>query len=253
VFKKSHEDLACKNASIASQQSALACAKDSSTTKPWQPAMDLFESADREVREELLLPGASVLRNFALSRADSLMAAIEGVLREAPLRNMSTPGGLTMSVEMSNCGVLGWVSDRRGYRYSRLDPLSGRPWPKLPEAFASLAAEAAARAGFAGFKADACLINRYCPGARMGLHQDRDEQDFEAPIVSLSLGLPAIFLFGGGKRSEKSLSVPLAHGDVVVWGGPARQNFHGVRPLMVGEHSLTGPYRFNLTLRKAGA
>jgi DNA oxidative demethylase len=215
--------------------------------------MDLFESTDTEVREELLLPGASVLRNFALSRVEPLMIAIEEVLRLAPLRNMITPGGSTMSVEMSNCGALGWVSDRHGYRYAALDPLSSRPWPVLPEAFARLAVEAAASAGFPGFKADACLINRYCPGARMGLHQDRDEQDFEAPIVSVSLGLPAAFLFGGKVRSDRPLSVPLAHGDVVVWGRSARQNFHGVRPLKVGEHALTGSYRYNLTLRKAGA
>jgi DNA oxidative demethylase len=218
-----------------------------------QPAMDLFESVDTDIREERLLPGTTVLRNFALTCADSLMAAIEQVLGQAPLRNMTTPGGSTMSVAMSNCGALGWISDRRGYRYTALDPLSGRPWPKLPEAFAGLAAEAAARAGFAGFQADACLINRYCAGARMGLHQDRDEQDFEAPIVSVSLGLPAVFLFGGQTRSDKVLSVPLAHGDVIVWGGPVRQNFHGVRPLKVGEHALTGPYRYNLTLRKAGS
>jgi DNA oxidative demethylase len=218
-----------------------------------QPVMDLFESVDTELREEFLLPGASVLRNFALSRAEALMVAIEQVLGQAPLRNMTTPGGSTMSVAMSNCGALGWISDRRGYRYTARDPLGDLPWPALPLVFARLAAEAAARAGFADFRADACLLNRYSPGARMGLHQDRDEQDFDAPIVSVSLGLPAMFLFGGATRSDKPLSVPLAHGDVVVWGGPARQNFHGVRPLKVGEHALTGPYRYNLTLRKAGA
>jgi DNA oxidative demethylase len=235
------------------QESAYPCVKTSLMISTRQPAMDLFESVDTDIREELLLPGASVLRNFASSRAVSLMAAIEQVIGQAPLRNMTTPGGSTMSVAMSNCGALGWISDRRGYRYTARDPLSDRPWPKLPEALAGLATEAAATAGFVGFEADACLINRYCPGARMGLHQDRDEQDFDAPIVSVSLGLPAVFLFGGVTRSDKPLSVPLAHGDVVVWGGAARQNFHGVRPLKVGEHALTGPYRYNLTLRKAGA
>ena len=157
-----------------------------------------------------------------------------------------------MSVQMSNCGLLGWVSDRGGYRYSTVDPVTNVPWPHMPELFSVLASDAAAMAGYRGFKADACLINRYAPGARMGMHQDRDEKDFRAPIVSVSLGLPAIFLFGGDARNEKPVSVPLGHGDVVVWGGTARQRFHGVRPIRDGDHALTGSFRFNLTLRKAG-
>ncbi len=214
--------------------------------------MDLFDAIHPDIREERLLPGALVLRNFASRHAASLLLAIEHVLQQAPLRNMITPGGSTMSAQMSNCGLLGWVSDRRSYRYSKLDPQTGNSWPDMPEIFSELATDAATMAGFAGFNADACLINRYAPGARMGLHQDRDEQDFLAPIVSVSLGLPAVFLLGGDTRSEKPLTVPLAHGDVVVWGGPARQRFHGVRPIKQGEHALTGTCRLNLTLRKAG-
>jgi alkylated DNA repair protein (DNA oxidative demethylase) len=157
-----------------------------------------------------------------------------------------------MSVAMSNCGTLGWLSDRRGYRYDRIDPESGRPWPALPDSFAALARRAAAQAGFEGFVPDACLINRYAPGARLSLHQDRDEREPVHPIVSVSLGLPATFLFGGARRSDRALRVPLVHGDVVVWGGPARLHYHGVLPVPDGEHPLTGPWRINLTLRRAG-
>ncbi len=215
-------------------------------------SMDLFESMDAEVRSEPLAAGAMLLRQFARSREARLLAEIDSVLQKSPLRNMITPGGSTMAVQMSNCGALGWISDRRGYRYSGVDPLSGRPWPDMPALFGELAAEAAAAAGFPDFLADACLVNRYEPGMGLSLHQDRDEQDFGAPIVSVSLGIPALFLFGGDTRSDKPIALPLAHGDVVVWGGPSRLRFHGVRPLKPAVHPLTGPYRFNLTLRKAG-
>jgi alkylated DNA repair protein (DNA oxidative demethylase) len=164
---------------------------------------------------------------------------------------MVTPGGFPMSVAMSNCGIAGWVSDRTGYRYERTDPETGRPWPDMPYAFGRLAADAAERAGFPGFAPDACLINRYVPGARLTLHQDKNERDFGQPIVSVSLGLPAIFLWGGQTRAERPRRVPLVHGDVVVWGGPARKAFHGVLELAPGEHRLTGPVRYNLTFRKA--
>jgi alkylated DNA repair protein (DNA oxidative demethylase) len=180
-----------------------------------------------------------------------LLAALELTVVQAPLRFMSTPGGYRMSVAMTNCGAAGWVTDRSGYRYDGIDPLSGCPWPAMPAAFADLASEAASRAGFGDFSPDACLINRYEPGARLSLHQDRNERDFEAPIVSVSLGLPAVFLFGGLKRSDRPRRVPLLHGDVVVWGGPARLNFHGVMPVKEGQHPLLGPYRVNLTFRKA--
>ena len=156
-----------------------------------------------------------------------------------------------MSVAMTNCGEAGWVTDRSGYRYDAIDPLTGRPWPAMPSAFTDLACAAAATAGFSDFSPDACLVNRYEPGARLSLHQDRNERDFNAPIVSVSLGLPAVFLFGGAQRSARPRRVPLVHGDVVVWGGPARLNFHGVMPLKEGHHPLLGPCRMNLTFRKA--
>jgi alkylated DNA repair protein (DNA oxidative demethylase) len=156
-----------------------------------------------------------------------------------------------MSVAMTNCGGIGWVTDRTGYRYDALDPESGKPWPAMPSSFRELAGQAAAQAGFDRFSPDACLINRYQPGARMSLHQDKDELDFGAPIVSVSLGLPAIFLFGGLKRSDKASRFRLQHGDIAVWGGPARLLFHGVAPLADGEHPVMGRQRINLTFRKA--
>jgi alkylated DNA repair protein (DNA oxidative demethylase) len=157
-----------------------------------------------------------------------------------------------MSVAMSNAGALGWVSDRRGYRYEALDPESGKPWPPMPEVFTRVATAAAFRAGFAGFLPDACLINRYEPGTRLSLHQDRDERDFSHPIVSVSLGIPAVFLFGGPHRADPVRRVPLAHGDIVVWGGPARLNHHGVLALKPNHHAVLGEVRINLTFRRAG-
>jgi len=203
-------------------------------------------------RAPALAPGAVLLGAFALPLQAELLDAIDRVAAGSPFRHMLTPGGRHMSVAMTNCGALGWISDRGGYRYAALDPQSGRPWPAMPESFLELAASAAKRAGFAGFVPDACLVNRYEPGARLTLHQDRDERDFSAPIVSVSLGLPAVFLFGGERRTDRPQKVALAHGDVVVWGGPARLRFHGVLPLADGNHPLTGRHRINLTLRRAG-
>ena len=200
----------------------------------------------------MLATGAVLLPGAALDDAPALLAAIRDVLARAPLRQMVTRGGFKMSVAMSNCGALGWVSDRRGYRYSPIDPDSGQPWPAMPAVLQDLATDSAARAGFAGFVPDACLINRYAPGARMALHQDRDEADFDQPIVSLSLGLPAVFLFGGFERGDRPARIPLGHGDVLVWGGPARLRFHGVLPVKDGTHPATGACRLNLTFRKAG-
>ncbi|MDM0030872.1 DNA oxidative demethylase AlkB [Variovorax sp. J22P271] len=212
--------------------------------------LDLFEP-DAPSRGPLA-PGAVVLRRFACRHDAALLAAVQAVTAQAPFRHLVTPGGFTMSVAMSNCGALGWVSDRSGYRYDPIDPDSGRPWPAMPAAFAALAAQAASEAGFEGFVPDACLVNRYLPGTRLSLHQDRNERDLRQPIVSVSLGLPALFQFGGPTRSDRPRRVPLAHGDVVVWGGPARLNFHGVLPLKEGEHPLLGASRINLTFRKAG-
>ncbi|GGY24227.1 DNA oxidative demethylase AlkB [Paludibacterium paludis] len=211
---------------------------------------DLFGGPPGEA--ERIGAGSALLRGFALPSAADLVAAVDAVISAAPFRRMSTPGGQAMSVTMSNAGALGWITDRRGYRYSPVDPQSGRPWPPLPGCVLSLGRAAAALAGYEDFVPDACLINRYEPGSRMSLHQDRDEKDFDAPIVSISLGLPAVFLFGGLSRSERTARVTLAHGDVLVWGGPDRLRFHGVMPLGAGEHPVTGACRINLTLRKAG-
>ena len=204
------------------------------------------------MRHEHLAPGAMVLRQFAAPEEAALLAGIEGVTVHAPFRHMITPGGFRMSVGMTNCGPLGWVTDKTGYRYDAVDPVSGLPWPPMPDVFRRLATGAAANAGFNEYVPDACLVNRYEPGTRLSLHQDRNERDFGAPIVSVSLGLPAVFLFGGARRQDRPLRVRLESGDVVVWGGPARLTFHGVAPLAEGEHPLTGRHRINLTFRRAG-
>ncbi|MEP7102102.1 MAG: DNA oxidative demethylase AlkB [Burkholderiales bacterium] len=214
---------------------------------------DLFDALDdAEPAAEPLAVGAMLLRGFARPVQDELLADVRAVIAAAPLRHLITPGGQRMSVAMTNCGALGWLSDRRGYRYDPIDPACGAPWPSMPASFMRLAAQAASRAGFEGFVPDACLINRYAPGAKLSLHQDRDEQDYGAPIVSVSLGLPAVFLFGGLKRVDKAQRTQLRHGDVVVWGGPSRLRFHGVLPLADGEHPLLGRHRINLTFRRAG-
>ncbi|CAL76409.1 Alkylated DNA repair protein alkB [Bradyrhizobium sp. ORS 278] len=213
---------------------------------------DLFDGLDAGPARELLAPGALLLRGFARPLETELLAAIEMITAQAPFRRMVTPGGHQMSVAMTNCGALGWVTDRSGYRYDAVDPESGQPWPAMPPLFRQIAENAAREAGFPGFAPDACLINRYEPGAKMSLHQDRDERDVGAPIVSVSLGLPATFLFGGLRRTDKTQRYRLVHGDVVVWGGPARLAFHGVAPLADGEHARLGRRRINLTFRRAG-
>jgi alkylated DNA repair protein (DNA oxidative demethylase) len=207
---------------------------------------DLFTAA-----RESMAPGAVLLRGHALPLEAELLAGIDTVAAEAPFRNMVTPGGYTMSVAMTTCGDLGWVTDRKGYRYSPADPMTGNPWPAMPAAFRTLAAEAAAAAGYPRFDPDSCLFNRYAPGTRLSLHQDQDEQDFSQPIVSVSLGLPATFLFGGPKRADPTAKYPMFHGDVAVWGGPSRLFFHGVATLKDGEHPLLGRKRINLTFRRA--
>ncbi|SFW13578.1 DNA oxidative demethylase AlkB [Nitrosovibrio sp. Nv17] len=199
-----------------------------------------------------LSPGATVLRGFALPSQAAVWEALRDVAAAAPFRHMATPGGLRMSVASTSCGTCGWVSDHRGYRYDAANPESGGPWPGMPAVFLELAREAAAVAGFDGYQPDTCLINRYEVGARLTLHQDKNERDFQSPIVSVSLGLPAVFLWGGAQRSDRPLRVSLVHGDVTVWGGPARLRFHGVLPIREGRHPWAGACRISLTFRKAG-
>lgn len=208
----------------------------------------LFAPADN-IR---LGPGSLLLRGFALPQEDELLAGLSAVTAHAPFRHMVTPGGFPMSVGMTNCGALGWVTDRRGYRYEPVDPLSGQPWPAMPTIFAHLASSAAEHAGYAGFESDACLINRYAVGAKMSLHQDKDEADLHQPIVSLSLGISAVFQFGGLARTDSVERIRLEHGDVVVWGGPDRLRYHGILPLKSEQHATLKSYRVNLTFRKAG-
>lgn len=205
--------------------------------------------ADTRPKRVTLSPGAMLLRGFALPEASELISTLHDIAKNAPFRTMMTPGGGKMSVGMTNCGALGWVTDRRGYRYTPTDPLNNQAWPPLPPAWQKLATRSAEAAGFKGFHPNACLINRYEPGTRMALHQDKDEGDFSQPIVSVSLGLPISFLWGGLKRSTSPHAILLEHGDVLVWGGKARLHYHGVKPLADGLHPVTGRMRFNLTFR----
>jgi alkylated DNA repair protein (DNA oxidative demethylase) len=214
--------------------------------------MNLFESVSQtEVPREILCTGAVMLRGFAQRYQTQLFAGLKEVTAKAPFRHMVTPGGFRMSVEMTNCGALGWITDETGYRYDRVDPETKEAWPEMPDRFLTVASSAAAEAGFDEFFSDACLINRYEPGSKLSLHQDKNERDLEQPIVSVSLGVPAVFLFGGLRRSDKTQRIPVEHGDVIVWGGPARLRYHGVMPLKENFHPLTGRTRFNLTFRKA--
>jgi alkylated DNA repair protein (DNA oxidative demethylase) len=213
--------------------------------------IDLLSSLEPAQAVERLSEAAVVLRGFARAKAAKLVAAVDTITASAPFRNMMTPGGFRMSVGMTNCGRAGWVTDRKGYRYERIDPITGNPWPQMPEVFRRLAERAALAGGYSGFEPDACLMNLYEPGTRLSLHRDENERDLSAPIVSVSLGLPAIFLFGGNHRNDRSRRVPLESGDVVVWGGSDRLVYHGVSPLAEGYDPLTGSRRINLTFRKA--
>jgi alkylated DNA repair protein (DNA oxidative demethylase) len=214
--------------------------------------LDLFaDDAPQLTATEQIGPQSFVFRGLALPLIDRLLPALEAVLTRAPFRNMITPGGYTMSVALSSCGQFGWTTDRSGYQYTRLDPHTGQPWPPMPDAFMELAQSAAQAAGFADFIPDACLVNRYIPGAKLALHQDKDERGYEWPVVSVSLGIPAMFLFGGHARSDATQKVPLFHGDVVVWGGEDRLRYHGVMPIKQAEHPQLGEQRINFTFRKA--
>ncbi|WP_053143692.1 DNA oxidative demethylase AlkB [Pseudomonas sp. P97.38] len=216
--------------------------------------LDLFadQATTTSGRIEPIGQQSFVLRGFALPWLERLLPALEKVLQAAPFRQMVTPGGFTMSVALTSCGALGWTTDRRGYRYTAHDPQSGQPWPEMPGVFRELAQAAARHARFEGFEPDACLINRYVPGARMSLHQDKDERALDAPIVSVSLGLPAVFQFGGFERGDKCQRIALLHGDIVVWGGVDRLRYHGVLALKEGLHPALGAQRINLTFRTAG-
>jgi alkylated DNA repair protein (DNA oxidative demethylase) len=215
-----------------------------------QAMTTLFNTDSLPPTREQLEEGAFLLRGFATPDARALIEEVGRIAQAAPFRYLTTPGGYAMSVAMTNCGRVGWVSDRIGYRYDPLDPDTGAAWPAMPAVFCNLAARAAADAGFDRYDPDACLINRYHAGAKLGLHQDRDENDALSPIVSVSLGLPAVFLWGGQKRSEPVRRLLVESGDVAVWGGPARFVYHGVAPLKDGHHPLTGSVRINLTFRK---
>lgn len=211
----------------------------------------LAETADTDTGQQPLGPGSVILRRFAAATDTVFVNAINDIALQAPFRHMQTPGGFTMSAAMTNCGLVGWISDTTGYRYTTEDPLSGKPWPPLPASFIQLANRAATAAGFQNYQPEVCLINRYEPGAKMSLHQDKNERDFSQPIVSVSLGLPMTFLFGGMKRKDKPDRIQLQHGDVVVWGGEDRLRYHGVLALKDGDHPLLGRCRINLTFRKA--
>jgi len=214
---------------------------------------DLFDlSNNGEVWTESITDDAVVLRQFLVSRSDELAEAIKAIEQQAPFRHMKTAGGFTMSAAITGCGKYGWISDRRGYRYSKVDPVTEQPWPEMPKILYEVGQQCAHEAGYSNYQPDACLINRYVPGAKMSLHQDKDEQDFTAPIVSISLGVPATFLFGGPQRSDKTIKVPVTHGDVVVWGGKSRLFFHGVSPIKQAYHPFRGDNRINITFRVAG-
>ena len=220
------------------------------SARPGIVRRDLFTESYAQ-NAHAIAEGATLLHGFAVGAAPPLLQAIEDVVAAAPLRRMITPGGYRMSVAMTNCGAAGWVTDRSGYRYDARDPLTGKPWPAMPGIFSDLARRAASAGGFGNFEPDACLINRYDPGARLTLHQDKNERDYTAPIVSVSLGLPAVFLFGGLRRKDRPQRMRLESGDVAVWGGPTRLAYHGVAPLADGDDPLTGHCRYNLTFRTA--
>jgi DNA oxidative demethylase len=212
--------------------------------------MDLFNELKPNCQE--IAKDTFLLKGFALTNEAIILTDLVAIISQSPLRHMATPMGFSMSAAMTNCGDLGWIADKNGYRYATLDPNTGKPWSAMPASFLALANQAAKQAEFANFKPDACLVNQYKVGASMGLHQDKNELDFTQPIVSVSLGIPATFQFGGLSRSDKPIKMLLTHGDIVVWGGDSRLKYHGIMPLKSNIHEVLGPYRYNLTFRKAG-
>ena len=214
--------------------------------------MDLFDDLPLATEDlhTAIGPGAVLMRGLGRAGDVQILQAVESIIAQAPLRQPHTPGGYTMSIQTTRCGSVGWLSEPGGYRYSTINPRTGQPWPAVPECLMDFAVDAATQAGYPDFVPDSCMINQYLPGNKLGLHQDRDERDLRAPVVSLSLGLPAIFLFGGLQRTGKTQRYRLAHGDVVVWGGPSRLAFHGILPLAHGDHALVGQRRLNVTFRR---
>ena len=208
--------------------------------------MNLFSQLELEPTHEELYPGAVLMRGLALPQDREFFAAMESIIAAAPLHHAVTPGGLPMGVMVTDCG------DSRAFanRWDAANTPGKQPWPRMPRVLYDFAIRCANRSGFPLFRPDACHINRYHAGIKLGLHQDRHEIDLNQPIVSISLGLECIFLLGGLQRTDKARHILLEHGDVIVWGGPSRMRFHGVQPLKPGSHPLTGPYRYNLTFRR---
>lgn len=215
--------------------------------------LDMFEQDGVNAgQSEVYGQDVHILRGLALPYVDDIMRALINQIKpQSPLRHMTTPGGYSMSVAMTNCGQRGWETSRSGYQYTAIDPLTNQPWPDMPATFMTLAQVAANKAGFVNFRPDSCLINEYQAGSKMSLHQDKDEADLAAPIVSVSLGLSARFLLGGFTRQDKAVRIALHHGDVMVWGRSDRLRFHGILPIKAALHSVTGDCRINLTFRKA--
>lgn len=217
----------------------------------WTPGLFDDPKGSTEGTRIELAEDAYLLPGLALADAPELHRALLSIAAQSNFRHLVTPGGHRMSVAMTNCGSVGWTTTERGYVYAPKDPATGRAWPPIPPLFETLGQRATQLAGFAPLRANACVVNRYEPGTRLTLHQDKDEQDLTQPIVSVSLGLPAVFLLGGFERSAPTLRRRLEHGDVVVWGGASRLRFHGVLPIEPGSHPVCGPYRYNLTFRAA--
>jgi len=208
--------------------------------------MNLFSQLVAEPTHEEIFPGAVLMRSLALPQDNEFFTAAEAIIAARPLHHTTTPSGLPMGVMVTDCG------DSRAFanRWDTANPERMRLWPPMPPLLRDFAIRCAVRSGFPQFRPDACHINRYQAGTKLGLHQDRHECDWTQPIVSLSFGLECIFLLGGLQRTDKPRRILLEHGDVIVWGGPSRMRFHGVQPLKPGHHPLTGPYRYNLTFRK---
>lgn len=208
---------------------------------------DLFSNNRPPIEE--IYPDLFVLANFV--DTNPLMVQVERITKVSPFRKMMTPNGHYTGVALTNCGDFGWTSDRNEYRYSSSDPLNNQPWLAIPESFKALAKNAAHVAGFKDFEPDACLINQYLIGTKLGSHQDKNEKDFSQPIVSVSIGLSAVFQIFGNQRAGQAINYRLYDGDVVVWGNSARLCYHGVRTLSAAELDPTCQQRINITFRKS--